>query len=142
LWSQMNGMETEDFETALAKENERERDLAPRLRYARPHAYYSRGLYGELLRPYFALFAREQILCLKFDDIIRRPAELAARLHRFVGVAPRPDDAAGLDIVNPSEKGGEVMPHDVMKRLRLQYADSIRDLIGLAGNEFADWTVA
>jgi hypothetical protein len=34
------------------------------------------------------------------------------------------------------------MPHDVIERLRLQYADSIRDLIGLVGNEFTDWTLA
>jgi hypothetical protein len=139
LWSQMNGMETEDFETALAKENEREQDLAPRLRYARPHAYYSRGLYGQLLRPYFALFAREQVLCLKFDDIIRHPAELTARLHRFIDVAPRPDDAEGLDVVNPSEKRCEVMPHDVIDRLRHRYADSIRELVALVGPEFAEW---
>ena len=72
-WSRMNGMETEDFETALANEEERERLLDPRLRYARPHAYFSRGLYAEMLRPYFALFPREQVLCVKFDDIIRKP---------------------------------------------------------------------
>src|SRR5258705_5618890 len=43
-WSRMNGLETEDFETALAREHARERDLDPRLRYARPYAYFSRGL--------------------------------------------------------------------------------------------------
>jgi hypothetical protein len=139
LWSRMNGMETEDFETALALEPERERTLAPALRYARPHAYYSRGLYAAMLRPYFERFPREQILCVKFDDIIARPCELAARLHTFVGVTPRPHDAAGLDVVNPSEKRGEEMPHQTLERLRDRYAAAQRELQTLLGAEFADW---
>jgi len=142
LWSRMNGMESEDFETALAREDGRERTVAPALRYARPHAYFSRGLYAEMLRPYFARFPREQILCLKFNDIIRRPGELAARLHEFVGVAPRPDDAAGLDVVNPSEKRDQQMPHETLARLRARYAPAQRALVELVGAEFADWDEA
>ena len=139
LWSRMNGMETEDFETALAGEEERERTLPAKLRYARPHAYFSRGLYAAMLRPYYDRFPREQILCVKFDDIIRKPGDLAARLHRFVSVAPRAQDAAGLDVVNPSEKRGAEMPREIITRLRERYADAQRDLVALAGAEFADW---
>lgn len=139
LWSVMNGMETEDFETALAREDERERTVEPQLRYARPHAYFSRGLYSKLLQPYLRLFPREQLLFLKFDDIVRRPGDLADRLHRFIGVTPRPHDADGLDVVNPSEKREQAMPQDVIDRLRVRYADSNRELAALAGPEFADW---
>ncbi len=135
----MNNMETEDFETALAKEDERERQLPPSLRYARPHAYFSRGLYADMLRPYFALFPREQVLCLKFDAIIRNPGDLAARLHRFIGVTPRGEDAIGLDVVNPSEKRGEAMPVEALGRLRQRYAAPLRELATLAGLEFAEW---
>ena len=142
LWSRMNGMESEDFETALAMEDERERAVPPALRYARPHAYFSRGLYARMLRPYFERFPREQILCLKFDGIIRGPGELAARLHRFVGVTPRPDDAAGLDVVNPSEKRDEPVPHEALERLRERYAAAQRELVDLVGREFADWDEA
>lgn len=142
LWSRMNGMESEHFETALALEDERERALPPALRYARPHAYFSRGLYARMLRPYFARFPREQILCLKFDGIIRGPGDLAARLHRFVGVTPRPDDAAGLDVVNPSEKRDESMPHEALADLRKRYAAAQRELVELVGPEFADWNEA
>jgi len=139
LWSSMNGMETEDFERALSRENERERTVDPRLRYARPHAYFSRGLYAKLLRPYLNLFPRDQVLCLKFDDVVRFPERLAQRLHTFIGVTPRPDDAVGLDVVNPSEKRGEAMPEDVIQRLRARYADSIRELAAMVGEEFAEW---
>lgn len=139
MWSRMNGMESEDFETALAKEEEREHALPAKLRYARPNAYYSRGLYADMLRPYFGRFPREQVLCLKFDAIIDNPGDLAARLHRFVGVTPRSDDANGLDVVNPSEKRGEQMPLDTLARLRQRYAESVRELASLLGPEFAEW---
>jgi sulfotransferase family protein len=138
-WSVMNGLETEDFETAVAKEDERERSVPPSLRYARPHAYFSRGLYAQLLRPYLQLFPRDRVLCLKFDEIVRNPCELAVRLHRFIDVTPRPSDAAGLDVVNPSEKRGEAMPHDVIDRLRRRYTASNRELAALVGPEFAEW---
>jgi hypothetical protein len=78
-------------------------------------------------------------LCVKFDDIIRKPGDLAARLHRFAGVAPRAADAAGLDVVNPSEKRGEVMPREIIARLRERYAGAQRELVSLVGTDFADW---
>ena len=137
-WSRMNRMETLDFETALEQEEERERMVPPHLRYARPHAYFSRGLYATMLRRYVELFPREQIICLKFDDIILKPGDLACRLHRFLGVAPRPDDTLGLDVVNPSE-AGDAMSDDLRRRLRLQYAPATRELVALFGREFEDW---
>jgi sulfotransferase family protein len=137
-WSRMNRMETLDFETALEHEEERERTVPPHLRYARPHAYFSRGLYAMMLRRYVELFPREQILCLKFEDIILKPGELACRLHRFLGVAPRPDDTLGLDVVNPSE-AGDAMSDDLRRRLRRQYAPATRKLVALFGREFEDW---
>jgi hypothetical protein len=142
LWSRMNGMESEDFETALAMEDARQQTLTPALRYARPHAYFSRGLYADMLRPYFDRFPREQILCVKFDGIIDRPGELAQRLHQFVGVTPRAGDAERLDVVNPSEKRGEPMPHETLARLRARYADSQHALADLLGPEFSDWKEA
>ena len=138
-WSRMNGMESEDFERALALEDERERTVTERLKYARPHAYFSRGLYASMLAAYTTRFPREHILYLKFDDIVFNPAGLAARLHQFIGVEPRPSDTAGLDVVNPSEIGGDAMPDDVRHRLRARYRASIEQLVSLAGPEFSAW---
>jgi len=137
-WSRMNRMETADFETALAEEDARERSLPAHLRYARPHAYFSRGLYAAMLRPYFELFPRGRILCLKFDDIVLRAGELASRLHAFLGVAQRPDDTLGLDVINPSE-AGDAMSDAVRHRLRQRYASPNRELVTMAGAEFEDW---
>ena len=137
-WSRMNRMETLDFEDALTEEDARERSMPAHLRYARPHAYFSRGLYAAMLKPYFDLFPRQQILCLKFDDIILRAGDLASRLHAFLGVAPRPDDSLGLDVINPSE-AGDAMSDDVRHRLRRRYAAASRELVKLLGSEFEDW---
>ena len=137
-WSRMNRMESLDFAAALEQEDERERTVPSHLRYARPHAYFSRGLYAALLRPYFERFRREQILCLKFDDIILKPGELACRLHRFIGVTPRPDDTLGLDVINPSE-AGDAMSDEMRAHLRRRYAAATRELVSLLGPEFGDW---
>jgi hypothetical protein len=138
-WSRMNRMESDDFATALAREEERERSVPAHLRYARPHAYFSRGLYAAMLRPYFDRFAREQILCLKLEDIIAAPEDLASRLHVFLDVAPRPDDARGLDVINPSEPA-DAMSDETRRRLRQRYAAPNQELVELLGPAFADWT--
>jgi hypothetical protein len=65
--------------------------------------------------------------------------EVLRGLHQFIGVTPRPDDAVGLDVVNPSEKRDGVIAHDVIERLRERYTDSIRELAALVGPEFAEW---
>src|SRR5262249_1003740 len=69
LWTRMNGLEKEDFATALRLEEQRERDLPERLKFARPFSYFSRGLYADLLAPYFERFPHDQILVLRFEDI-------------------------------------------------------------------------
>ena len=131
-------METEEFEAALALEEERERHVPDRLTYARPHAYFSRGLYARLLTPYLDRFPRGQVLCLKFDDIIRAPGSLATRLHEFLGVVPRPADAEDLDVINPSELRTTEIPPRARALLRERYADAQRELVRLLGAEF-DW---
>jgi hypothetical protein len=140
LWTRMNGLETEDFETALRLEDERERTLPERLRFARPFSYVSRGLYADLLRPYLDRFPREQLLILKFEDIISAPGGLAARLHGFLGISSRPADADGLGVINPSENAGD-RPSDAVRRtLSERFAAPNRELGALLGPSFQLWT--
>jgi len=139
LWSRMNGLEAEDFAVALALENQRRQELSEHQKYARPHDYFHRGLYAQLLRPYFARFPREQLLCLRFEDILSQPAALAARLHGFLGVAPRPGDVAGLGVINPSDPDGHTLSPDLKQRLQERYAEPNRQLAELLGPEFEIW---
>jgi hypothetical protein len=140
LWTKMNGLETEDFATAIALEPQRESELPDRLKFARPFSYFSRGLYADLLRPYLDRFPREQVLALKFEDIAMRPAVVAERLHRFLGVSSRPEDAVGLGIVNPSEKSGPMLDEGIRRELAARYAEPNRRLERLLGPDFEMWT--
>lgn len=140
VWSRMNGHETEDFETALALEEERERALPESLRFVHPHAYFSRGLYARLLAPYFERFPRERILCLRLEDIRCDPAAVLAQVHAFLGLAPRPGDAEGLGRINPSCRDDRPpFPEAARKRLTTGYAGPNRELAALLGGEFAAW---
>lgn len=137
-WSRQNGLETEDFATALALEDRREREVPMNLRYARPHAYFSRGRYADLLKPYFARFPRTRILVLRAEDAAWDPQGLAERLHRFLGVMPRPSDAEGLGTANASADPEPLDPA-IRRALEARYAEPNRELAMLLGPEFALW---
>lgn len=138
-WTRMNGIETEDFATALRLEEERERTLPDRWTFARPFSYFSRGVYADLLAEYVQRFPRAQILVLKYEDIRADPHALVDRLHRFLGVAPRPGDADALGVVNASDKRGESMPEDIRRGLQERYAEPNRRLAQMLGSEFSLW---
>lgn len=141
LWSTMNGLEHEGFATALRLEAERERELPERLRYARPYSYFSRGLYADLLAPYFERFPHDRILVLKFEDIASAPHDLAARLHRFLAVDERPHDADALGVINPSDRSNQGdVPEAVRAELTARYAQPNRRLATLLGPRFEMWT--
>nr|CRH05325.1 Putative sulfotransferase protein [Candidatus Magnetococcus massalia] len=105
-WSRQNGMEQASFSQALAQEEARESELDPKLRFARPHAYYSRGLYAELLTPYFERFKREQIRILFYEQMLTDPTSMLCTVHRFLELPERPGDAMDLGVVNPSQDTG------------------------------------
>lgn len=138
-WSCMNGMETEDFATALALEKTREENLAAQYRFSRPHAYFSRGLYADLLRPYLELFPREQVLVLLYEHLVAKPRQLCASLHEFLGVGPRPSDGEGLGVVNPSVGWDIELPPELAYRLREQYREPNQKLSHLLGLDLSIW---
>lgn len=139
LWSKMNGLENESFERALELEEERQTKLAGQSRFSRPHAYLSRGLYAERLQPWVALFPRESITCLRFEDILSDAATVAARLHSFLDLEPRPHDAAGLGALNASEPAIAGMAPATRARLLNRYHEPNQKLYALLGPEFGTW---
>ena len=139
LWTKMNGLEREDFGSALALEAQRERELPEKWRFTRPYSYFSRGLYADLLRPYLDRFAREQILVLKHEDIGAAPERLATRLHEFLGISRRPEDTRGLGVINASQKDAIGMPVEVGQALRDRYAEPNRRLAARLGSDFEPW---
>ena len=139
LWTKMNGLETEDFATALRLEEQRERELPVRLKFTRPYSYFSRGLYANLLAPYFNRFMGHQLLVTRFEDIIERPDALAETVHRFIGVTPRAADAADLGVINSSESEASGLADEVRRELAARYAEPNRRLATLLGPSFPLW---
>ena len=142
LWSKTNGIEQQDFATALALEEERDGTLPERWRFARPFSYFSRGLYADLLEPYMRLFPRDRLLVLKFEDILSAPESLAVRLQTFLGITARPEDAHGLGVINPSEKALDLPSDEVTRALGRRYEEPNRRLALLLGPDFEPWRPA
>jgi len=140
LWSRQNGLETESFERALALEEQREWDLAPSLRYARPHAYFSRGLYAEQLIRFFDRFPQEQILVLRHEDVAIRLETVTAAFHRFLGVVELPETARDLGRINTTT-GSQVNPlsQALRRSLAARYRSANADLAILLGPNFEVW---
>lgn len=140
-WSTMNGIETEAFATALRLEEQRERELPERWKFTRPFSYFSRGLYADLLEPYFNRFVEHQVFIARYEDILERPAALAETVHRFLGVAARPGDAEGLGVINPSEGAADArdLTPEARRELAERYAEPNRRLAALLGPSFPMW---
>lgn len=144
LWTRMNGLEHEDFPTALRLEVQREKELPESLRFARPFAYFSRGLYAQMLQPYFDLFPRDRILCLRYEDIKNQPKILAETLYRFLGVKLHHQDYRGREVINPSkkERREEAVPVQTLQKLRERYAGPNSQLKELLGKGFQVWNAS
>jgi hypothetical protein len=140
LWSRQNGLETEPFERALELEGQREREVPTQLRYARPHAYFSRGLYVEHLIRFFNRFPREHILVLRHEDVPGCPERVAAALHRFLRVAEMPGLARDLGLINATEPSPqEFFPKVLRHRLAERYRAANANLATLLRSNFDTW---
>jgi hypothetical protein len=141
LWSRQNGLETETFERALALEEQRDLDLAPKMHYARPHAYFSRGLYAEHLARFFVRFPRAQMLVLRHEDVAARPESVAADFHRFLGIAELPETALALGRINAAEFARrEPLSPSLRRRLAERYRAANANLVNLLGPDFELWS--
>ena len=140
LWSRQNGLEVESFERALALEEQGEQELSPGLRYARPHAYFSRGLYARHLARFFDYFPREQVLLLRHEDIMVRPDYVAALFQSFLGVPEIPGLARGLGRINATKTPSpEPLPEPLKRRLAEQYRAANASLATLLACNFDTW---
>jgi hypothetical protein len=141
FWSRRNGLETETFERALELEEKREQDLTPDLRYSRPHAYFSRGLYVTHLARFFDRFPRKQILVLRHENVAKDPEGIAQAFHRFLGISEMPELARGLPPVNSAEPfPSEPLPNVLRRQLAERYRAANVELSVLLGSNFDAWS--
>lgn len=82
------------------------------------------------------------MLILRYEDIRQNPEGLSVRLHRFLGVSPRPADSRGLGVINAAKTENNkraVMQPEVRKALHEAYAGPNRKLAELLGKDFHLW---
>ncbi|AOS97198.1 Sulfotransferase domain protein [Microbulbifer aggregans] len=56
--------------------------------YCRSHLYVESGLYAAQVKRYFEFFPREQILIIKYENLVRAPEIVMTNLFNFLGVKP------------------------------------------------------
>jgi hypothetical protein len=80
------------------------------------------------------------MLFLRCEDIAAGPRALADRVHRFLGVAPRPGDSEGLGRINPSDRhAAPPLDGATARALARRYTEPNRRLAELLGKEFEPW---
>jgi hypothetical protein len=139
IWSSMNGLENEDFATAIKLEPEREQNYPVEYRFSRPHSYFSRGLYAQHLRPYFDLLGPERILVMRYEDIVKDANQFAQRVLAFLGLELGSLDVQTLGKVNSAHGQDPKELEDVVLSLRERYRGPNEELRDLLGTGFTYW---
>lgn len=141
LWTKQNGFEDEySFERALAIEQVRTATLPESLRLVKPFSYAERSLYADLLRPYFALFPRTSILCLKMEDIHRDPTVLIQKALDFLRITPERIDYSSLGVINAAVGEEKMLPSQEARAwFHHNYPRATQDLTDLLGKDFFPW---
>ena len=137
-WSVQNRLEDLSFAEALVQEAAREASLTAAHRYSRPYAYFSRGLYAQLLTPWFQAFPRTQILVLRYEDIAADPEALLEKLYAFLGVLPRLNDCRSIGRIN-ALRVQSACPDDVRAILSARYRAANHALATLMQHSFHMW---
>ncbi len=99
-WQQRDrNREPLDFEMALDAEPDRVESVHERLargeiaasREHQIHSYLARGRYAEQLERWLSLYPREQLLVLRFEDLVKQPLDVLNRTLGWLGLPPMAD---------------------------------------------------
>ena len=131
------GRETLSFEAAIDAEPERLGREAERLasgaiersREHQLHSYLARGRYAEQLERWLALYPRQQLQVLRFEDFVREPLAGLNEARAFLGLTPV--TAARLEARNARQY--PPMAAQTAERLRRYFEPENRRLEALLG---------
>ena len=77
--------------------------------------YFSQGLYGRQLAPWIARVGLENLLVLRFEDLVSDPQDELARVFDYLGLDPLP--GSSIDSVRKNQ-GGEPLFPSIMRYLK------------------------
>jgi Sulfotransferase family len=139
LWSRKNGLETMDFEKAIALEGTRPDPLPPERSYARPFSYMWRTRYGTFARSWIEAVGRERIGFYVLEDAVANPERFVASLLQFAGLRQMPWPQLATGRVNATEGPGEDFTPALAARLRMQIRPEIETLVESTGLDVRAW---
>jgi hypothetical protein len=74
------------------------------------------------------------------DLLAEAPEAFLERVHRFLEVELRPQDCAGVGLINATEgEHSQTIRPETRERLKQAYADANRRLVDLLGEDFRRW---
>ena len=103
--------------------------------------YIARGRYFDRLTPFLRTFAREQILVVSQEDLLRDPDRSLNLVYRFLEVKPSVPAAPPARRWNVARVGDVVLPRQLRDRLGREFADDVARLREFTGQRFATWSV-
>lgn len=139
-WSKMNGLENLSFKEAIEQESLREQNLPEKYKFSRPYSYYSRGVYIDMLKPYLELFPSSHICTLQFEDVIRDSLKVIEKVHDFIGVTIKPEDALLIPPANSSEKYMDEYDRATLLKLQEMYRKPNELLSTALEMDFERWS--
>ena len=101
----------------------------------------ARGDYEQCLRKWWALFPREQMRIVFYEDIASKPRQLLEGLARHIGVDPAFFDRVPQEVLRRRELPGLDMPirPSLFPTLLAEYGPKIERLSKLLGRDLSHW---
>lgn len=129
------GAESRPFAWCVREGRQRLFDAEP-WGFHREFSYVERGFYAEQVAHALTLFARDQLLVLRSEDLRRSPGASLDQVRRFLGLAEVPAPAPReVHVGREMDYGSELTPEDAAF-LRTVYARDAERLADLTGVRF------
>jgi hypothetical protein len=146
-WSQWRmeyarGDEALPFAAAIRAEPQRLTSLAPLDRARRVQSYIDRGRYGQQLRCALALFPREQLLCLRSEDLREDHNAVLARIADFLSIAPFQPVAPRTEHRTPAIEAEAAPTEDDLAFIADSIGEDLDVFADLSGLDVSAWPTA
>lgn len=103
--------------------------------------YIRSGLYSQLLKPYYEIFERKQILVLSYDEFVCEPSTVMKKIHTFLKVKNFDVDMSkkyNTSTENMKHKNINITNEDI-KKLKIAFYNEINALQHLVEFDTTKW---
>jgi Sulfotransferase domain len=137
-WNMQRFKKREALEFLDALQEEKSRTARPLSLEARRFSYVDRGFFAKQLKRFFALFPREQLKIIKFEEFRNKQRETLEAVFQFLGVkSPGPFRSKDRNVVPYARE----MTAAERKHVYAIFAEEICDLERLLGWDCSDWKI-